>query len=133
LVLSGEKMENRREPGENSNVYKGLAVHKSDGIVAALSPLLDHPVTVSILVSKYITKSTEFQSRKEMTRSAKSAWLGGHLAENHWSPTSHLSPGDDILLLLAHPGLDDVGADEAGGHDNQTVKGFAAALSIPMF
>jgi len=80
-----------------------------------------------------LSQSASLCPSMEMTRSAKSAWLGGHLAENHWSPTSHLSPGDDILLLLAHPGLDDVGADEAGGHDNQTVKGFAAALSIPMF
>ena len=47
----------------------------------------------------------------EMTRSdLNSAWLGVHLAETHRSPTSCLSPGDGIHLLLEHPlNGDDVG------------------------
>lgn len=69
-------MENRREPGENSKMYKGLAVHESNGIVAALSPCLIIMYIVSILVSSHIIKSMKNQSRKNMTRSAYLPGLG---------------------------------------------------------
>ena len=60
--------------------------------------------------------------QEEHDQVSLSAWLGGHLAESPWSPTSHLSPGDGVLLLLVHHAWDDAGAGEDGCHDNQTVR-----------
>ena len=68
------------------------------------------------------TQGYPVQEGSDQVRENCLSWLGGHLAETHWSPTSCLSPGDGILLKLVHPlAGDDVEADEAGWHNNQTV------------
>ena len=46
------------------------------------------------------TQGYPVQEGSDQVRENCLSWLGGHLAETHWSPTSCLSPGYGILLLL---------------------------------